>query len=395
MTSLLPKCLGISSTPACILLISLAASQYHGTKPFTVHYMKTRAIIHTAALANNLALIHAVAPSNPVLAIVKADAYGHGATGLLSTVVQHSDALAVARLEEAKVLRDAHYVGRMILMCGVSNTAELSAAIALQLDIVVHDPAHLSLLAAYDYRAPHKTHLWLKMDSSMHRLGFCPEHYAKAFQQLRALSWRGEIIGMTHFSCADEPEKNITAEQIHCYSQHTRNLALDNHSLANSAGILAWPTAHRGWLRPGLMMYGINPLEKSLQVLQPVMQLEAQIIATRTIPAGETTGYNQRWCAERDSLVAFVAAGYADGYPITALNNSAVGFNGQRAPVIGRVSMDTLAIDCTDLFEKPVVDDYVELWGNTIAISEVAKAAGSIPYQLLTSVSSRVQRVYR
>ena len=357
--------------------------------------MKTRAIIHTTALANNLTLIRTLASSNPILAVVKADAYGHGAAGLLPTVAQHSNALAVARLEEAKILRDAHYAGRMILMCGISNAAELSAAIALQLDIVVHDPSHLSLLAAYNYRAPHKTHLWLKMDSGMHRLGFHPEHYVNAFQQIQALSWRGEIIGMTHFSCADEPEKNTTAEQIHCYSQHTHKLALDNHSLANSAGILAWPAAHHGWLRPGLMMYGINPLKKSPHTLQPVMQLEAQVIATRTIPAGETTGYNQHWRAERESQLAFVAAGYADGYPITALNNSAVGFHGQRAPVIGRVSMDTIAIDCTDLSEKPVIGDYVELWGSTIAITEVAKAAGSIPYQLLTSVSSRIQRIYQ
>jgi len=357
--------------------------------------MKTRALIDTSALTNNLALIRMLAPNNPILAIVKADAYGHGAIGLLPTIAQHSNALAVARLEEAKTLRDANYVGRMILMCGVSNMAELSAAIAWQLDIVVHDPVHLSLLAAHAYHAPHKTNIWLKMDSGMHRLGFHSAHYVNAFQQIRALPWCGEIIGMTHFSCADEPEKNTTAEQIHCYAQHTKKLALDNHSLANSAGILAWPAAHRGWLRPGLMMYGINPLKKSPHTLQPVMQLEAQVIATRTIPAGETTGYNQRWRAERESQLAFIAAGYADGYPITALNNSAVGFHGQRAPIIGRVSMDTIAIDCTDLSKKPAIDDYVELWGNTIPITEVAEAAGSIPYQLLTSVSARVQRIYR
>ncbi len=356
--------------------------------------MKTRAHINTAALISNLALIRCLAPSNPILAVVKADAYGHGAVGLLSTVAQYTDALAVARLEEAKTLRDAQYQGRLILMCGVSNDTELSAAIALQLDIVVHDPAHLMLLTAHDYRAAHKTHLWLKMDSGMHRLGFHPTQYAHAFQQLRALPWCSEIIGMTHFSCADEPEKNTTEKQIQCYAEHTNHLALSNHSLANSAGILAWPAAHRGWLRPGLMMYGINPLENSLHKLQPVMQLEAQVIATRIIPAGETTGYNQRWCAEKDSCIAFVAAGYADGYPITALNHSTVGFNGQRAPVVGRVSMDTIAIDCTDLTQKPLMGDYVELWGNTVSVTEVAQAAGSIAYELLTSVSARVPRIY-
>ena len=356
--------------------------------------MKTRAIINTAALANNLSHIRQLAPSNPILAIVKADAYGHGAVGLLPSVAQHSDALAVARLEEAKILRTAQYQGRLILMCGVSNAAELTEAIALQLDIVVHDPVHLTLLAAHDYRAAHKTHIWLKMDSGMHRLGFHPAHYANAFQQLRTLPWCSEIIGMTHFSCADEPEKNTTEKQIQGYAEHTNHLALNNHSLANSAGILAWPAARRGWLRPGLMMYGINPLENSTQILQPVMQLEAQVIGTRIIPAGETTGYNQRWRAEKDSCIAFIAAGYADGYPITALNNSSVGFHGQRAPAVGRVSMDTIAIDCTDLASKPLMGDYVELWGNTVSVTEVAQTAGSIAYELLTSVSARVQRIY-
>ncbi len=356
--------------------------------------MKTRALINTAALASNLMHIRHLVPNSPILAIVKADAYGHGIVGLLPTVTQHSDALAVARLEEAKILRNAHYQDRLILMCGVSSDAELSAAIALQLDIVVHDPAHLTLLAAHRYHAAHKTHLWLKMDSGMHRLGFHPTQYAHAFQQLRALPWCSEIIGMTHFSCADEPEKGTTEKQIQCYTEHTNYLTLNNHSLANSAGILAWPAAHRGWLRPGLMMYGINPLENSPHKLQPAMQLEAQVIGTRMIPAGDTTGYNQRWRAEKDSCIAFVAAGYADGYPITALNHSAVGFNGQRAPVVGRVSMDTIAIDCTALIKKPLMGNYVELWGNTVSVTEVAQAAGSIAYELLTSVSARVPRIY-
>jgi len=357
--------------------------------------MKTRALINTAAFAHNLTAIRQLVPNSLILAIVKADAYGHGAVGLLSTVAQHSDALAVARLEEAKVLRAAGYQGRLMLMCGASNAAELSETIALHLDIVVHDPAHLLLLSNFHYQAAHKINFWLKMDSGMHRLGFLPEQYADAYQQLHALSWCDEIIGMTHFSCADEPDKNTTVEQIHCYEQHTNHLSLDNHSLANSAGILAWPAARRGWLRPGLMMYGINPLENTSHHLQAVMQLEAQVIGTRTIPAGETTGYNQRWRATRESQVAFVAAGYADGYPITALNHSAVAVNGERAPVIGRVSMDTIAIDCTDLSAPPAMGDYVELWGNTIPVTEVAQAAGSIAYQLLTAVSSRVPRIYR
>lgn len=355
--------------------------------------MKTRAIINSQAIASNLSAVRSIALDCNIIAVVKADAYGHGVAGLLPVLAQQAQALAIARIEEAQVLRQHGYTGKVLLLCGVSNDTELQAALSLQLDILVHDNAHLALLGNHDCRVHHKTTLWLKMDSGMHRLGFAPTQYANAFHHLRSLSWCENIIGMTHFSCADEPEKQRTAQQIACYEKHTHQLTLDSHSLANSAGILAWPAARRGWLRPGLMMYGINPVATSTLALQPVMQLEAQVIGTKTIAAGETTGYNEQWRAQRETRVAFVSAGYADGYPVTATNNSVVAINGKRAPVIGRVSMDTIAIDCTDS-NTPAIGDWVELWGNTISVSEVAKAAGSIPYQLLTSVSQRVARVH-
>ncbi|MCC7516377.1 MAG: alanine racemase [Pseudomonadales bacterium] len=356
--------------------------------------MKTRALIDTQALAHNLAVVKQLAPGVPVLAVVKADAYGHGAVPLLPMITANSDALAVARLEEAQTLRTAGFTGRLLLLCGVSNLQELDAAVALQLDIAVHDPVHLSLLVRYSYPAAQPTTLWLKMDSGMHRLGITPEAYASAAQQLRALPWCRAIIGMTHFASADETPLALTQQQIDCYQYHTATLALDDHSLANSAGLIAWPAARRGWLRPGLMMYGINPLPAMPLHLKPVMQLEAQVIATRTLQAGECTGYNQRWQAQRESRIALIAAGYADGYPITALNRSNAAVSGVRVPVVGRVSMDTLAVDCTDLPTVPTVGSWVELWGNTISVSEVAEAAGSIAYELLTSVSARVPRLY-
>lgn len=356
--------------------------------------MKTRAIINLAAIAHNLSVIRTLAPDSNIMAIVKADAYGHGVVSLLPVLEQYSQALAIARIEEAQILRTAGYRGHVLLLSGVSNETELSAAISLQLDILVHDHMHLALLSGFTYRANHKTTLWLKMDTGMHRLGFAPQNYANAFHNIKKLPWCENIIGMTHFSSADEPEKQKTAQQITCYQQHTVDIALDNHSLANSAGIIAWPAARRGWLRPGLMMYGVNPIENTAINLKPVMQLEAQVIGTKTIAAGETTGYNEQWRAERETHIAFIAAGYADGYPVTAINKSVVALNGSRAPVIGRVSMDTIAIDCTDC-ATPSVGDWVELWGNTISVSDVAKAAGSIPYALLTSVSQRVTRIYQ
>lgn len=356
--------------------------------------MKTRAIIKLAAIAHNLATIRTLAPDNNIIAVVKADAYGHGVTGLLPILEQQTQALAIARIEEAETLRSAGYNGRILLLCGVSNPLEITAALSLQLDILVHDATHLTLLSDYSSQTKNTTTFWLKMDTGMHRLGFSPQEYANAFQTIKQLSWCDHIIGMTHFSSAEESDNQKTAQQIQCYQQHTANLALDNHSLANSAGIVAWPTARVGWLRPGLMMYGINPVENFKPDLQPAMQLEARIIGIKTIATGESTGYNETWQAKRESRIAFIAAGYADGYPITALNKTFAAINGKRVPVIGRVSMDTIAIDCTD-FPVIAVGDWIELWGNTISVSEVAKAAGSISYQLLTSVSQRVTRLYQ
>lgn len=353
--------------------------------------MKTRALIRPAALAHNLQIVRSLAPGLPVLAMVKADAYGHGATALLPTLQQHTDALGVARLAEAAALRAAGYGGRLLLLCGVSDNSELDAALTMQLDILVHDGGQLGLLAGRNAARNPPTHFWLKLDSGMHRLGFVPADYAAAVAALRALPWCASVTGMTHFASADEPDNTLTAQQLACYDATTANLSLDQHSFANSAALIAWPAARRGWLRPGLILYGVNPVAQALDLL-PVMQLEGKVIAVKTLAAGESTGYNQRWQAQRDSLVAFVAAGYADGYPITALNRSIVALHGQRVPVIGRVSMDTLAIDCTGL-TAPAIGDWVELWGDTIPVADVAAAAGSIPYQLLTAVSARVPRI--
>jgi alanine racemase len=354
--------------------------------------MKTRALISLAAIAHNLATIRQHAPGCSIMAVVKADAYGHGAADLLPVLSEQTQGLAVARLEEAQALRAAGFHGRLLLLAGVSDAVELAAALLYQLDLVVHDASHLDLLTRHHHRASHNSTLWLKMDTGMHRLGFAPQDYAAAFAALQSLPWCESVIGMTHFASSDEPDNPKTAQQIACYQQQTAHLTLNDHSLANSAGLLAWPAARYGWLRPGLMMYGINPI-KADQNLQPAMQLQAQIIGIKHIASGESVGYNEQWRAVRDTRVAFVAAGYADGYPITVRNNAFVAVNGQRAAVIGRVSMDTLAIDCTDL-PMPHVGDWAELWGKDINVQEVANWAGTIPYQLLTDLSLRVERIY-
>lgn len=355
--------------------------------------MKTRATIKLPAIAHNITVARAQAPACKLMAVVKADAYGHGAAGLLPVFCQHTDGLAVARLEEAQALRDAGYEGRLLLLSGVTDHEALTTALLSHLDLVVHDESHLEMLTRYVHPHAHRSSLWLKLDTGMHRLGFAPPDFAKAFYTLKTIPWCEKIIGMTHFASADEIDNQKTAKQIACYQQWTKDLALDDHSLANSAGLLAWPESRCGWLRPGLMMYGVNPLTDDLN-LQAAMQMEAQVIGIKSISRGDSVGYNEQWHAARDTRIAFIAAGYADGYPVTVRNNAFVALNGVRAPIIGRVSMDTIAIDCTDI-PTPTLGDWAELWGEHINVREVANWAGTIPYQLLTDLSLRVERIYR
>ena len=357
--------------------------------------IKTRAIIDTHALLHNMQQVKKIAPDCPLMAVIKADAYGHGAVGLLQALQQHADALAVARLEEARALRSHGFAGRLLLLAGVSNHTELKEALRLQLDMVVHDIAHLVLFANHTASSTDSAHLWLKMDTGMHRLGFAPDAFAQALVGLRALSWCRSVTGMTHFSSSDDLAKDKTNQQLACFQQHSQELVLDGVSLANSAGLLAWPAARQGWLRPGLMLYGVNPLDEQHYPtnLLPVMQLEAQVIGTKTIEAGETVGYNDTWRATRTTTLAFIAAGYADGYPITWHQPAVVAYQSQLLPVVGRVSMDTIAVDCTGI-TPPTMSEWVELWGKTVSVKALAANAGTIPYQLLTNVSSRVKRVY-
>lgn len=366
--------------------------------------MKTRALISTAAFRHNLAFARACAPGRRCLAIVKADGYGHGVAGLVDALHELADGAGVARMVEARALRQAGYRGALLLMSGVDDSASLEEASTLELDLVIHHAAHLELCHRVAPAAARPLRFWLKMDSGMHRLGFSPTGFAGALQQLRQLPWCRAVIGMTHFASADEPHNPKTASQLACYQTHTAQCPLDGHSLANSAAILAFPATHADWIRPGLMLYGVNPVPDAAASLLPVMQLEAQVLATRELQAGESVGYNEQWRATRVSRIAYVAAGYADGYPVTIKNHTGahkafVAWRGQRVPVVGRVSMDTLAIDCTDIPAAsgpgPLVGDWVELWGQTLPVADVAGWAGTIPYHLLTGVSDRVERLYR
>ena len=348
-----------------------------------------RARIDSAALRANLRAIRARAPRSRVMAVVKANAYGHGLVPT-ALALADADAFAVARLEEAVALRDNGLRRRIVLLEGVFDAGQLAQAAQLELDLVVHQPLQIALLQGFSGQKP--LPLWLKVDTGMNRLGFRPEEFRAAWESLRRLTPAPQQLRvMTHLACADEADDSTSAEQL----QRLRPLVdgLDAElSIANSAAILALPASHAQWVRPGLALYGVSPFasQRGTQLgLRPAMTLESTVIALREVAVGERVGYGGVWRAPRPSRLAIVAAGYGDGLPRSIPSGAAVLIGDHRAPVAGRVSMDMIAVDVTDL---PLVGigERVELWGSRLAVEELAAAAGTIPYELLCGVSQRV-----
>jgi alanine racemase len=354
-----------------------------------------RALIDTAALRHNLGTIRAYAPGAKVMAVVKANAYGHG---LVSTALAlaDADAFAVARLEEGIVLRSAGVRAPIVLLEGVFSAEQLADAAHHGFELVVHDPLQLKLLEAH--RGPTRFTLWVKVDTGMNRLGFRPDAFPAAVQRLRALAVPAlELRLMTHLARADEREVWMTREQVAAFDHVIAAANLTGASrlatsIGNSAGILGWPNAHGDWVRPGLALYGVSPFGDETagkHGLKPVMTLETTVITVREVKQGETVGYAGAWLAERDSTIAILAAGYGDGLPRHLGNGTPVLVNGARYPLVGRVSMDMIAVDVTGA-AKVVTGNRAVIWGAGLPVEEVATHADTIPYELLCGVSQRV-----
>ncbi len=319
-------------------------------------------------------------------AVIKADAYGHGMVRIAHALSSEADAFAVACIEEAVELRAAGIQNAILLLEGFFEASEIPLIDELQLDTVIQQPFQIEALQKVSVSKPLR--VWLKMDSGMHRVGFLPEYYRKAWQQLQECSAVGDIVLMTHFARADESEQGYTRTQAETFNQATLGLS-GERSLCNSAGVLAWPEAHGDWGRPGLMLYGVSPfidVHKNVDALRPVMKLSSGLIAVREIPKGVPVGYGGSWIAPRKTKAGVVALGYGDGYPRHAPSGTPVLVNGQRVPVIGRISMDMITVDLTDLPEVSIGDEVV-LWGDqNLSATEVADMAGTIPYELFCSV---------
>ncbi len=348
-----------------------------------------RAFVDVAALRHNLRQVRLAAPDSRVMAVIKANAYGHGIVPAAKALAD-ADGFAVARIGEGLALRAAGLTNRILLLEGVFSADQLAAAAQARFELMVHSFEQLELLEALTGDA--QVTAWIKIDSGMNRLGFRLDEFRAAYGRLqRNARVHADPTLVTHLASADERSDPKTRQQLDAFAAATAGLA-GARSIANSAGVLAWPTARADWVRPGLMLYGVSPFANGTGAelgLRPAMTLRTAVIAVKDVRAGETVGYGGAWTAARDTRMAVVAAGYGDGYPRGSSAGTPVQIGGSRAPLIGRVSMDMITVDVTDL--PPVaVGDPVVLWGSEIPVEEVAAHAGAIAWDLLCGVSQRV-----
>ena len=353
----------------------------------------TRAVIDLQALRHNYQLAQSLAPDSKTMPMVKANAYGHGAVKVSQALSDIAPAFGVACIEEALELRSAGIKQPILLLEGAFDAAELKVAATKGFWVMVENHQQKQAIIDADLALP--LTVWLGVDTGMHRLGFHPDEINEVYKTLNSSRNVSQPIVVTsHFACADDLNSQATFKQIDSFKACAPVTALQ--SLANSAAILAWPKAQREWQRPGYMLYGNSPFagpQENADKLKPVMSFESAVISLRSIAAGESVGYTANWTAERDSTIATITVGYGDGYPRNASNGTPVLINGVRYPLVGRVSMDMITVDVTELSDVAIGDKAV-LWGPELPVNEVASYCGTIGYELLTRMPGRVPRIY-
>lgn len=348
----------------------------------------TRATIHLNHLRHNFAVARRLAGGRRIMAVVKANAYGHGLERV-GLALADADAFGVATISDAHRLRSAGLSQRIVLLSGFDEPADLAELRALTVDTVVHHPYQIDILCA---ERGDPLRVWLKIDSGMHRLGIPLAQARSAWQQLRECPGvASEIVLMTHLASADEPESTQTAEQLAAFHAVTADIP-GERSVANSPGLLNIPAANSDWVRLGGLLYGLSTRADKTGAdyqLKPVMSLDSKLIAINDIPAGARVGYGGQYHCERATRMGIAAIGYGDGYPRHAPTGTPTLIRGQRCPTLGRVSMDLLAVDLSELPDARIGDP-VRLWGGELPAEEVASSAGTISYELTCGVTRRV-----
>lgn len=352
-----------------------------------------RVVIDLAALAHNLEVIREKAPGSRVMAVIKANAYGHGMVAI-ARALSAADALAVARIDEAVALRDAGVNNEIVLLEGLFASSEMALAARHSLTLVVHNESQLKWLEAC--RDTAKFRCWLKLDTGMHRLGFSASRASAAMRRMLACKSVQQPPGlMTHLASAEQPDDALTSNQLKAFSSLCAEWP-GEVSVANSAALLSRPETREGWVRPGLALYGVSPLPETTGAglgLRPAMQFETRLISTKELLPGDSVGYNSAWTATSPTRIGIAAVGYGDGYLRSFANGTPVLVGEKTCSLVGRVSMDMIALDL-GAESAAQTGDPVLLWGPALPVETLASWAATIPYELLCNVSARVHTEY-
>jgi alanine racemase len=339
-----------------------------------------------AALRSNFAMARRLAGVAKVMAVVKANAYGHGLLRV-TRALGDADAFALLELDDAVRLRDAGYRQRILLLEGFFRPDELPVILHQGFSVVIHNDEQIAMLGKL--RGDRKLEVFVKLNTGMNRLGFPAARAGRVLEQLKTLPCVGEVVLTTHFS--DAEGVSGIEWQMREFERHVARPGYAR-SLANSAALLRFPDARGEWVRPGIMLYGASPLEErtAAQIgLRPAMSLTSEIIGIQNLKRGDTVGYGSLFTAYRETRIGVVACGYADGYPRHAYNGTPVVVDGVRVPMVGRVSMDMLCVDLSDI-PRAGIGSPVTLWGAGLPVEEVAAAAGTVSYELLCALARRV-----
>ncbi|MCW8962951.1 MAG: alanine racemase [Gammaproteobacteria bacterium] len=348
------------------------------------------ACINVLSLQHNLKQVRQFAPDAKILAVIKANGYGHGMETVANALLD-ADAFAVGTMQEALQLRSITKDKAIVVLQGIFDASDIQQCVAYNLQPVIHSEYQLELIETAKLDTPIRC--WLKVDTGMHRLGIQPDQLTSMLGRIQqAANVDRPVTIMSHMACADDPAHVENQLQIETFD----DLEVDEklpRSLANSAAIIAFSGTHYDWVRPGIMLYGISPVQDrtaSELGLQPAMTLKSRLIAIHQLMQGDCIGYGATWQCPEDMSIGVIGMGYGDGYPRHAPSGTPVLINGKRVPVVGRVSMDLITVDLREL-PGAAVGDEVILWGEGLPIEEIADEAETIAYELVCRLTSRVE----
>ena len=344
------------------------------------HTRAAKININADALRHNFQQVKKYAPESKVMAVIKANAYGHGAK-YVAGILSDADAFALATPQEAISLRQAGISKPLLVLQGFSSTEELETLADLDIQTVIHQTQQIDLLEQYTGSA---LDVWLKVDTGMHRLGFAVDEVEASYKRLQGCQAVKNIRLMSHFANADVPDDEMNQKQLTAFIHQLETLEQNEASMANSAALVAMPDSRLQWVRPGIMLYGSSPLKDKTADelgLKAVMNFESELISVQQLKQGDTVGYGGTWKCPEDMPVGVIAVGYADGYPRHAKSATPVWINNTLSPLVGRVSMDSICVDLRGV--EAETGDRVVLWGDELSVDIVAAHAGTIAYELM------------